>query len=91
MKCRINSSLRSTTSEETSTERTPYDAGEPEPDAEIVVEKADPVENKEDYDAQPNEAPQDGSLVDNLQILKFLEEYDIKVLPFNPFYVTANT
>lgn len=74
LRCRSNSSLRSTTSEETSTERTPYDAGEPEPEAEILVE------NKEDYDTQLNEEPQDGSLVDNLQFLKFLEEYDIKVL-----------
>lgn len=87
----MNSSLRSTTSEERSTEKTPYDSGEPESDAEIVVEKADLLESNEDRDTQFDEAPQDGSLVDNLQFLKFLEEYDIKVLPFNPFYVTVNT
>ncbi|XP_057783861.1 protein CURVATURE THYLAKOID 1D, chloroplastic-like isoform X2 [Salvia miltiorrhiza] len=77
LRCRTNLSLRSsTTSEETG--RTPYDVDEPEADGEINVETIDLGEKKEDYETQPNEAPQEGSLVDNLQFLKFLEEFDIK-------------
>ncbi|KAH6760123.1 CURVATURE THYLAKOID 1D-like protein [Perilla frutescens var. hirtella] len=76
LRYRINSSMRPSTSEETSSERTQYDADEPEP--EIIVETTNLSEKKEDYDTQLNEAPQEGSLVDNLQFLKFLEEFDIK-------------
>lgn len=76
LRYRIKSSLRPTTSEETSAERNPYDADEPEP--EIIVENTNISEKNEDYDTRPNEAPLEGSLVDNLQFLKFLEEFDIK-------------
>lgn len=81
--CRADSSLRSTTSEETSAGRNPYDVDEPI-ESEIIVDKTDLGEKEDYYDTQPNEAPQEGSLVDNLQFLKFLEEFDIKVLLFNP-------
>lgn len=82
LRCRTSSSLRSTTPEETSAGRTSYDTDEPVPDGDITVETTDIGENNEDYETQQNEAPQEGSLVDNLQFLKFLKEFDIKVLPF---------
>ncbi|KAK4430530.1 protein CURVATURE THYLAKOID 1D, chloroplastic [Sesamum alatum] len=74
-----NSSLRST-SEETSTGTTPYVKDGPEPDSDSVITVGDnqPVQNDEDYDSQQNEAPQEGSLLENLQLLKFLEDLDIK-------------
>ncbi|KAG6399779.1 hypothetical protein SASPL_141264 [Salvia splendens] len=50
------------------------------PDGDITVEKTDVGENIDDYETQQNEAPQEGSFVDNLQFLKFLEEFDIKLL-----------
>lgn len=80
MRYRINSSLRSTTSEETSAERNPYDSDNSDRDGDIIVEKTNLGEKKEDYDTQLNEAPQETSLLDNLQFLKFLEEFDLKVL-----------
>ncbi|KAL3838633.1 hypothetical protein ACJIZ3_023224 [Penstemon smallii] len=74
------SSLRSTASEETSTEINPYVANEskiddvvPSEDNTVVVEK------EENYDNQLNEVPQEGSFVDNLQLLKFLEDLDLKL------------
>lgn len=79
LRYRINSSLRSTTSEETSAERNPHDSDNSESDGDIIVEKTDLGEKKEDYDTQLNEAPQEISFVDNLQFLKFLEEFDLKL------------
>ncbi|KAL0367932.1 UNVERIFIED_CONTAM: protein CURVATURE THYLAKOID 1D, chloroplastic [Sesamum calycinum] len=75
----VNSFLRSTTSEETSTETTPPDTDEhePEPDPVIAVEDISPVHRKEDFDAQLNEGSEGG--FDNFfQIFKFLEDIDIK-------------
>ena len=86
LRCRTSSSLRSTTPEETSG-RTSYGTDEPVPDGDITVETTDVGENIDNYETQQNEAPQEGSLVDNLQFLKFLEEFDIKVLPFDPVWV----
>ncbi|KAL2531311.1 protein CURVATURE THYLAKOID 1D [Abeliophyllum distichum] len=64
-----NSSLRSTTSEETSVESTPYVKDEPkdEPDSVITVEDARPVENSEEYNpaTQIDEKPQEDSLYYN--------------------------
>lgn len=79
LRYRINSSLRSTTSEETSAERNPYDSDNSDRDGDIIVEKTNLGEKKEDYDTQLNEAPQETSLLDNLQFLKFLEEFDLKL------------
>ncbi|XP_047972423.1 protein CURVATURE THYLAKOID 1A, chloroplastic-like [Salvia hispanica] len=78
LRCRTSSSLRSTTPEETSG-RTSYGTDEPVPDGDITVETTDVGENIDNYETQQNEAPQEGSLVDNLQFLKFLEEFDIKL------------
>ncbi|KAL0431852.1 UNVERIFIED_CONTAM: protein CURVATURE THYLAKOID 1D, chloroplastic [Sesamum radiatum] len=75
-----NSSLRST-SEETSAGTTPYVKDEPKPDSVISERDSQPVWNKEeseDYDSQQNEAPQEGSLLENLELFKFLEDLDIK-------------
>ncbi|KAL1569675.1 protein CURVATURE THYLAKOID 1A, chloroplastic-like [Salvia divinorum] len=58
--------------------RTPFSTDEPVPDRDITVEKTDVGENSKDYETQQNEAQQRGSLLDNLQFLKFLEEFDIK-------------
>ncbi|KAI3462115.1 hypothetical protein Pfo_018778 [Paulownia fortunei] len=78
-----NSSRRSTTSEEISTDTsgtTLYVKDEPKPDGVIIVEDTQPVEKKEDYDSQLNESPQEGSLIDNpLQLFKFLEDLNLKL------------
>ncbi|KAG6397518.1 hypothetical protein SASPL_143687 [Salvia splendens] len=79
LRCRTSSSLRSTTPEETSAGRTSYGTDEPVLDGDITVDKTDVDENIVDCETQQNEAPQEGSLVDNLQFLKFLEEFDIKL------------
>lgn len=79
LRYRISSSLRSTTSEETSNQTTQYDSDETESDGRIVVENTQPDEKKKDFDFQLNEAPQEGSFVDSLQLFKFLEDIDIKV------------
>ncbi|XP_011097492.1 protein CURVATURE THYLAKOID 1D, chloroplastic [Sesamum indicum] len=74
--CR-NLSLRST-SEETSAGTTPYVKDEPKPDSVITEGDSQPLRNEEDYDSQQNEAPQEGSLLENLELFKFLEDLDIK-------------
>ncbi|KAL0423144.1 UNVERIFIED_CONTAM: protein CURVATURE THYLAKOID 1D, chloroplastic [Sesamum radiatum] len=72
-----DSSLRST-SEETSAGTTPYVEDEPKPDSIITEGDSQPVRNEEDYIPQQNEAPQEGSLLENLELFKFLEDLDIK-------------
>ncbi|KAG8383590.1 hypothetical protein BUALT_Bualt04G0029600 [Buddleja alternifolia] len=81
----VNSSLRSATSEDTSsTETTPYfkdERPEPEsePDSVVIVEDRQSGETKDDDDTQLNEAPEEGSLGDNSpELFKFLEDFDIK-------------
>ncbi|KAL7104318.1 hypothetical protein ACP275_08G236500 [Erythranthe tilingii] len=75
----INLSLRSATSEGTSTETTPYEKNKNEADGVIDVENTRPDEMNQNYDIQLNDSPQEGSLVDDpLQLLKFLEDLDIK-------------
>lgn len=74
----VDLSLRSTASGETSTETWAKD--EPEADNVIIVEDTRPDEKKEDNDTPLNEAPQEGSLVDDpLQLFSFLADLDIKV------------
>ncbi|KAL0381663.1 UNVERIFIED_CONTAM: protein CURVATURE THYLAKOID 1D, chloroplastic [Sesamum angustifolium] len=72
-----DSSLRST-SEETSAGTTPYVEDEPKPDSIITKGDSQPVRNEEDYIPQQNEAPHEGSLLENLELFKFLEDLDIK-------------
>lgn len=66
------------TSEETSAGTTPYVKDEPKPDSVITEGDSQPLRNEEDYDSQQNEAPQEGSLLENLELFKFLEDLDIK-------------
>ncbi|EYU30950.1 hypothetical protein ABFS82_08G221600 [Erythranthe guttata] len=76
----IDLSLRSSTSDGTSTETTPYEKiNLNEADSVIDVENTRPNETNQNYDIQLNDSPQEGSLVDDpLQLLKFLEDLDIK-------------
>ncbi|KAK6146599.1 hypothetical protein DH2020_020468 [Rehmannia glutinosa] len=74
-----DSSLRSTTSQATSSETTPNDKDEPETDGVVTFEDNLSHYKKEDYDTKLNEAAQDGSFIDNpLQLFKLLDEFDIK-------------
>ncbi|KAL6552143.1 hypothetical protein OROGR_008297 [Orobanche gracilis] len=76
--CR-NISLRSATSGGTSTETTPYEKDESEPDGVIIVENTRKRYSKQIIDAKPSDAAYKGSLVDSpLELLKFLKEFDIK-------------
>ncbi|KAL6575889.1 hypothetical protein OROHE_000360 [Orobanche hederae] len=76
--CR-NISLRSATSEATSTDTTPYEKDESEPDGVIIVENTRKGYSKQIFDAKPTDAVHKGYLVDNpLELLKFLKDFDIK-------------
>ncbi|KAK4417097.1 protein CURVATURE THYLAKOID 1D, chloroplastic [Sesamum alatum] len=73
----VNSFLRSTTSEETSSEATPHDTDEPEPDPVITGEDTSPDEKKEYFGSQLNEASEEG-FDNSFQFFKFFEDLDIK-------------
>ncbi|KAK6154180.1 hypothetical protein DH2020_013819 [Rehmannia glutinosa] len=74
-----NSCLRSTASDEVSTDASPHVKDEPKSDSAVTVDDTQPFDKKEDYGSQLNEAPQEGSLTDDpLQLFKFMEDLNLK-------------
>ncbi|GER34491.1 protein CURVATURE THYLAKOID 1D [Striga asiatica] len=68
-------SVRSATSDETSTGTTPYGKDKLEADGSVIVEDNSPGDRKEDYDII--RLPQEGPLID-MEIFKFMEDLNIK-------------